>query len=96
MSFSQSCIKISCHFLGYSKAVFHKCFIPDALAVSCICLIAIPLYIFTTELGQSLPERDTDFGEERSVGQGESQGEYGKSPFLPKLAVQRGWFIIMA
>lgn len=34
--------------------------------------------------------------QEERVVQGETLEENGKSHFLPKLVVQRGWFIIMA
>lgn len=34
--------------------------------------------------------------QEERVVQAETQGENGKRHFLPKLVVQRGWFIIMA
>lgn len=34
--------------------------------------------------------------QEKRVAQGETRGENGKSHFLPKLVVQRGWFNIMA
>lgn len=34
--------------------------------------------------------------QQERVVQGETQGENGKRYFLPKLVVQRAWFIIMA